>query len=670
MKGRNRMKRLEKLLKIVSPLAQNDEIAEKYAVHLAEFFEYIDPSRVSDDLVEALKSEDFARSVAICAKYYRNRPNFSMKALSSVGAYSLDIANNASMGKMREINIDWEFEDGKIDFLFDPTLIHGPRNHEWLWQFNRHSYWKDMARAYVATGDEKYAKAFRNQLLKWIAQTEIPERWNDPGSAWRTIECGLRLLGSWQVAFDGFRRSRSVDDVTLLLMIASMHKQSLHLVAHPTGGNWLMMESNGVYTFSALFEELADSAKNRELATNRLLVETKKQILPDGMHNELSPDYQGVVFNCAVNFYGLAVSLGKADEIPEEFVELIKRSANAAVLLSTPALTQPKTNDCYTIPTTQFTFSAETLIEKRPEYVFVNTCRKEGAPPAGDTASAYLPYAGFAVMRSDWSADATYLCFDVGPLGAGHMHQDKLNIILYKGNEELIYDDGGGQYELSPARSYGISGYSHNTVLVDGRAQDRRAPLQYTEPADATWITNERFDYASATYEDDYGGDHIKPATHKREVRFCKPGFFCVNDILTSTDGREHIYDLIFHLDTTKVDPVAEYKNAVISDFGRKYEVVMIPLDENEESVEQFCISGQTEPIYQGWYMGRNESNLHVAITVQRRISGVKNHRFTTLLFPVAVGDPKPLVKKREDGKIEVEFEGKQYLLDLNELNR
>ena len=663
------MKRRELLSEIVSAVAENDLIKEKYTDHLEALFDTILPERIGDGFAAALKREDYALAISLCADYYRAKPDFTVSELSAAEDYHADIANNAAAGKMREINIDWTFPDGEVDFLFDPTAIQGPRNHEWLWQFNRHSYWKDMARAYVATGDEKYAKAFRNQLLKWIAQTDIPERWNDPGSAWRTIECGIRLLGSWQVAFDGFRRSRSVEDVTLLLMIASMHKQSLHLAAHPTGGNWLMMESNGVYTFSALFDELADSAKNRELATTRLLVETKKQILPDGMHNELSPDYQCVVFNCAANFYGLAVSLGRADEIPEEFVELIERAANAAILLSTPALTQPKTNDCFTISTNKFTSRAEELIEKRPEYVFINTCRKEGAPPAGDTASTYLPYAGFAVMRSDWSADAAYLCFDVGPLGAGHMHQDKLNIILYKGDEELIYDDGGGQYELSPARSYGISGYSHNTVLVDGRAQDRRAPLQYTEPADVTWVTSQRFDYASATYEDDYGGDHIKPATHKREVRFCKPGFFCVNDILTSTDGREHTYDLIFHLDTTKVDPVAEYKNAVISDFGRKYEVIMIPLDENEENIKQFCISGQTEPIYQGWYVGRNESNLHVAITVQRRISGVKNHRFTTLLFPVAVGDPKPLVKKREDGKIEVEFEGKQYLLDLNELN-
>ncbi|MBQ8408868.1 MAG: alginate lyase family protein [Clostridia bacterium] len=664
------MNRAEQLYAIALSVAENEAAAKKYADHLESLFDVILPERIGDAFAEAVRAEDYHRAVALCADCYRTKAAASVSELSAEESYHEAIADNAAAGVMREINIDWSFPDGEVDYLFDPTAIHGPRNHEWLWQFNRHSYWKDMARAYVATGDEKYAVAFRRQLLKWIAQTDIPEKWNDPGSAWRTIECGLRLLGSWQVAFDGFRRSKSVEDVTLLLMIASMHKQSLHLVAHPTGGNWLMMESNGVYTFSALFDELSDSKQNREIATERLFKEMQKQILPDGMHNELSPDYQSVVFHCAVNYYGLAVSLGKGGEIPPAFVELIESTTNAAILLSTPALTQPRTNDTYTIPTKRFTSRTEALIEKKPEYVFVNTNRHEGAPPIGDTASVYLPYAGFAVMRSDWSGDATYLCFDVGPLGTGHMHQDKLNIILYKGDEELLYDDGGGQYEISRARSYGLSGYSHNTVLVDGRAQDRRAPLQSTEPIDACWITNEQFDYACATYEDDFGGDHIKPAVHKREVRFCKPGFFCVSDTLTSTDGNPHRYDLLFHLDTTRVKPLPEYKNGMISDFGRKYELVMIPIDEHGERVVASTVSAQTEPYYQGWYNGRNESNLHEAITVMRRVDGLANTRFTTLLFPVATGGEMPDVVRDENGMIRVTFEGKSYILDLNNLNQ
>lgn len=661
------MSREEQLISLVAALGGGDATAQKYAAHLGELIDVLNPTLIGGAYEQAIEAGDLAAALAACAAYYRGKPDFPVAELSSVGRYDATAADRASRGMMREVNIDHAFE-GEIDFLFDPTAIRGPRNHEWLWQFNRHSYWTLMARAFRETGDEKYATAFRTQLLGWIAQTDIPQNWNGPGSAWRTIECGLRLLGSWQVAYDGFRTV--LDDLSLLLMIASMHRQVVHLVAHPTGGNWLMMESNGVYTFSALFPELRDAAANRAVATERLLREMRKQILPDGMHNELSPDYQTVVYNCAINFYRLAGALGLADEVPQDFVELIHKTAHAAVLLSTPALTQPRTNDTYTMHTRLFTERTALLPGEHPEYRYVNSHRAEGQPPAGETASAYLPYAGFAVMRSDWGADATYLCFDVGPLGAGHMHQDKLNINLYRGSEELIFDDGGGQYESSPARAYAVSAYDHNTVLVDGMAQHRTSPLVVQEPIDAHWVSNATFDYAAAIYDDGYKragmSAPVRVAAHRREVRFCKPAFFCVRDTLTSLDGNAHEYELLFHLDTTRVNVLQDDTGAVLSDFGRTYELLIVPLDDEGE-VSVSAVSGQTEPSLRGWYNGRNESKLHEAITVSRTVRGVRNFCFTSLLFPVRRGEPLPKVVRQGD-EVVVALGRREYRLNLRAL--
>jgi hypothetical protein len=240
------------------------------------------------------------------------------------------------------------------------------------------------------------------------------------------------------------------------------------------------------------------------------------------------------------------------------------------------------------------------------------------------------------------------MCFDVGTLGMAHVHQDKLNINIFKGSQELIYDDGGGQYEISDARKYALSGYGHNTVLVDGLPQNRKGPLFTDEPIDAGWVTNDAFDYAQGVYDDTFGGAMIKPATHKREVRFCKPDFFVVSDTLTSVDGSAHDYEALFHLDTTKVKAIPEYKNAVISDFGKEYEVVIIPLDDESANVELKTVSAVTEPQMQGWYNGRNESDLHEATTVSRKVSGVKNFNLTTLFFPVKAGESLPQVTKNE----------------------
>lgn len=663
------MNKKEKLLKIVSALTADDNIALKYAEHLEELFEVIIPEKIGEEFAEALKREDIERAVSLCASYYRKKEMASVGGEIGKRACDAVKADNAVKGLMREVNIDWAFPDGEVDFLFNPTLLQGPVNHEWLWQLGRHSYWVDMTCMYRATGEKKYVEAFVKQLLAWIAQTYIPEEWNAAGSGWRTIECGIRLLGAWPFAFNGFRKAAEFSDAALLLMIASMHRQSIHLMEHPTQANWLMMESNGVYTFSALFPELRDAEENRKTATARLLAELEAQILPDGMHNELSPDYQSVVFNCASNFYSLASEVGLENEVPEAFAELIKKTVHAAVLLSTPALTQPRTNDTFTIFTDRFTGRASEMFGDKGEYAYINSGRKEGYSPEGATASAFLPYAGFAVMRSDWSADAAYLCFDVGPMGRAHVHQDKLNINLYKGCDELLYDDGGGQYEYSDARKYAVSGYGHNIVLVDGLAQNREAPLVVSQAIDAGWISNDEYDYASASYEDGFGPEMVKAAVHTREVRFCKPGFFCVNDWMSAKDGMTHSYEVLFHLDTTKVRRVEAYPNAVISEFGKKYDLLILPLDEECCTPELKTVSAQTEP-FQGWYNGRNESNLHEAITVSRVVEEVSDYRFTTLLFPIAKGQELPVVKSTPDGGVEVLFDGKVYRIQVDALNK
>ncbi|MBR4888182.1 MAG: alginate lyase family protein, partial [Clostridia bacterium] len=669
------MTRKEQFLKITAAMTPCEKAAEKYAAHLEELFDVLVSEKIGEEFAAAVKNEDYAEAVRLCAAHYRSKQsNFALDRLGHDPEKNKDFdttaADKAVDGYMREVNVDWHFPDGDIDFLFDATAVNPPVNNEWVWQLNRHSYWYPMLEAYQVTGDEKYAAAFARQMTKWVAQTELPENWNGPLSAWRTIECGIRLMGSWAVAFNGFRTSPSLSDVQLLLMIASMHRQSVHLVQHPRTGNWLMMESTGVFTFSLLFNELVDSQKNREIASNRLLEEMEKQILPDGMHDELSPDYQSVVLNCAANFYSLAQSFGLADELPPRFAQLIEKTIECALWLSAPGFTQPRTNDTYTIPTARFANHGEKLFGPRPEYRYVTTERAEGHPPVGESASKLLPWAGFAVMRSGWDADATYLCFDVGALGMGHMHQDKLNINIYKGDQELIFDDGGGQYDISDARNYALSGYGHNVAMVDGMAQHRKTPLRLQEPVDAGWVCTPEFDYAVGEYDETFSfgfsDEMTKPAVHKREVRFCKPGFYCVKDTLSSADGACHDYSLLFHLDTDKLYDVPGYKNALITKFGKKYEMLMIPLDEQEDSVQVEQTYGQTEPLVQGWYNGRNESYLHKAVAVTRGVKQVESCTFTTLFFPVEAGAALPEVTRNPDNTVTVVFEGKEYNFSLD----
>lgn len=636
---------------------------------LDELFKYLNPEAIGKEYADALKNGDREAAIRVVARYYRERPASPRYRTLTLKPADLKRADQAVRGEVSSVNIPWRFPGGRIDFLFDPTAIKGPRNHEWLWQLNRHGFWGNMAAAYSQSGKKEYAAAFNLQMRDWIAQTEPPEKWNGPGSAWRTIETGLRLMGSWPLAFEVFRKAPEVSDETLCLMLGSMHRQAVHVMEHKTGGNWLMMEMNGAYFFGTLYPEFKDAEAIRTQSSRILTAALRDQILPDGMQNELSPDYHAVTFNCAFGMYELGKMYQRTAEFPPDFAVLMEKAADAYLALATPGLTQPRTNDTYTKRTGDIVDSASRLFPGRREFRWVAEKRAGGEAPAGPTASRMLPYAGFIAMRSDWGPEAAYLCFDVGPLGAGHMHQDKLNINLYQGDEELIFDDGGGQYESSPTRQYGISAAGHNTVLVDGEGQNRPGPLKLKpgEKADAVWGAAPEYDYARAAYTDEFGPKRLKPATHTREVRFFKPDFFCVVDTLRSRDGEAHDYELLFQLDTLKLKPVPEFPGALRSEFGKKYDVLILPL--LPDGLEVTTVSGQLKPRVAGWYVGRNDTALHPATTVSMKLAGRSDGRFATLLIPLRAGEELPTLNKRDGNCFELTWHGRTEVIKLDDLS-
>lgn len=627
----------------------------------SDFLSLFNMEIMPPEYAEALKKKDYSQALKIAVNHFRTRPTPALLADLAERKYNIGIAENAVKGNITVVNIPYQFPDGKIDFMYDPTRPKGVFNPEWQWQINRMYFWDDMTAAYLHTCDEKFAAAFDAQVSSWVKNIPCPEDWNSIGSAWRTIETGLRLMGSWQRAFEVFRKSPSVSDETLALMLASMHEQALHAFEHRTRGNWLMMEINGVYTFAMLFPEFQISQKLQKEAAFILGEELRKQILPDGMQNELSPDYHTVVYNCASMMYNIAKQQNGLDALPADFAPNIERMAEAFLQLATPAFTMPRTNDCYTMLLEPSMQKAYDLFPHRKDFLWGATEGKEGTAPAGKTASCFMPYAGFAAMRSSWDKDAAYLCFDVGPLGMAHIHQDKLNINIYKGTEELLFDDGGGQYEQSPFRVYGLSGYDHNTVLVDGEAQNRKEPKIAEKEIDAGFFSDQRFDYAFGIYDDTFGEKMLKSAAHKREVLFVKPDFFAVADTLQSTDGNPHDYTMLLHMDTLNVKTSANSAQGILNG---QYDLYILQLADNTAITVD---TGKTSPV-SGWYVGRNDKYLHKASTVKITAKQQKDFRFTTLFFPLQKNSPSPAAEQLGNGKWEITFNGKTHTLDLNDL--
>jgi hypothetical protein len=605
----------------------------------------------------AVDAGNLAQAKALLAGYLRQRTTvpwwFDPHKEDRSIQFNKQAADNAVAGKVRVVTIWHTFPNGEIDWLYNPTYVEPgmPHNAEWQWQLGRMSFWHDLGAAYWATGDETYARAFARQLEGWVHNCPCPaDSGNYVFSAWRTIECGIRMSGSWPEAYHRFLLSPSFTDDDICLYLESCIEQARHLRKFPTTGNWLTMEMSGLYTVGAVFPELKEAQDWRSYATNRLHEELTRQFLPDGAQYELSTGYHQVALENTLLIPRLARQVGRMSEIPADYVKDAEKAFDYNLYMMAPDRSMPKFNDSWNVNVPASLARAAVLFPDRTDYTWIATDGKEGHPPT--QTSFPFPWAGYFTMRSGWDRQACYLCFDDGPLGKGHYHQDKLSVVVWPYGREMLFDSGGGTYEQSKWRAYSISTFAHNTVLVDGKPQERSPKdpkdLVSATPIDVHWESDAAHDFASGEYDEGYGTPENRPATHRRSVLFVKPDLFIVADTLTPHDAAPHIYQARWHLLTTKTteDPATM---AVSSQDDGKANLAVVPLFTAGLDVRH--ASAQTEPELLGWWIGHETDPQYVpATTVLHTIRGAGVQHFLTLLNPLHPGQSCPVKEVKDEG--------------------
>lgn len=605
---------------------------------------------------EAWQRRDEAETARLVAAYFRNRTSvpwtFDPHDPNLTFTGNRQAADATVRGKVTVVCVDHTYPNGDIDWLYNRTLDDPklPNNHEWLWQLNRMSFWHNLGRVYRMTGDETYAKTFVKHLRSWTEQCPDPRTnaANVPGSAWRTIECGIRLLSSWPDAYHLFLHSPSFSDQDLLLFIRSAVEQMRHLIAFPQSGNWLTMEMNGVYTCAALFPELRESAAARKIAIDKIYADIARQFLPDGAQFELTPGYHQVALDNVMALPNKARLFNRLDEIPTDFVKLMEKAYDFNLRLMLPNGSLPQYNDSWECNVPRSLAAALQHFPDRQDFRFIASGGKKGTQPS--FTSTLLPWAGYAALRSDWSPNATYVGFDAGPLGYGHYHQDKLNLVLYSGKHELIFDDGGGCYENSPFRRYATSAFGHNTILVDGLSQQRNArdlaQRVLQQPLDIPWLSTPDFDFVAASYAEGYGKPDHKPATHTRQLLLLKPSLLLVCDILQPNDDQPHTYQQRWQINDPSVTTFIPDHPALISASPNRKRVVVAPL--LTDGLQATHASAQTSPEVLGWYVIKDKGPYRPATTACFSRQGAGTQLFLTLLAPVDDQDDAPITDIRQ----------------------
>jgi hypothetical protein len=440
-------------------------------------------------------------------------------------------------------------------------LVNASSDVEWHILLHKFYYATGLGMAWADTGDARYVD-------RWVALTSS---WIDtvpPGFI--AADVTGRRVQNWIYAYlffvlrDGKARFPTAFHERLL---ASIDQQVEYLCTHLTPKrNHRTLELYAIFLASLAFPEFARAADWQRFALAGLVANAESDLLPDGVHCELSTDYHHLVLKNCLCVRRLAAMNGIS--VPESFDRRLAAALDFSMHVHKPDGIVPSLSDGDARGYRELLRQGHALFG-RQDWLYVASGGVAGCPPA--SPGALFPDAGYAVLRSGWGrgprayAQEHYLVFDCGPLGEGnHGHLDCLSFEFAAHGRSLVVDPGRYTYSEAGETNWRVrfrGTEAHNTVSVDGRNQTRYEPKRVVDVATRhkagsvrhriggpaptvqrrAFVVEDRFGYVCAT-----ASSAEYDALHTRHVAYLFGEYWLVVDRLEAPSP--HRYDLRFQL--------------------------------------------------------------------------------------------------------------------------
>jgi len=439
-----------------------------------------------------------------------------------------------------------------------------------------------LGRAYLLTGDERYAETFA-----WLFDS-----WYDHQDAIREGQGGLGFDPMFHAYYPGIRARILTDNYYCLApspaLTPELHlkimKQLLGCAAWLYGqegpryrvGNQQVAAVLGCGIVGLVFPEFRDAEAWVELAERRMRMREHMldDFCADGGHRELCTQYHKTVLR-DVGYVALTAEANGREGLfadPEAGPALERAYEWLARLVmptgETPALHSAVFATDYAVHLTlaarhfgrsDFAWLAERFWERgqapnqKAPFAQANYMVAEPADDIGRSGvrplhgqrpstptwlSTHLAGSGFAVMRTGWEPDDRYLLTQYGWANTGHAYPGALHF-LYEANGELVATGPGSPRSYRhPAYRYCHSTASHNVVTIDGESYPGRpAPggtCELLADLPGAWL----FSGSHEGYAEPFG------VTIRRDVLAIKDGPILVRDRVEGGEGHEAQWNL------------------------------------------------------------------------------------------------------------------------------
>ncbi len=562
--------------------------------------------------------------------------------------------------------------DGTPDFQLPLSLY-----------LNRVPWWRDvLGAAYWATGDERYASEWASQVRDWVARNPAPSIFDDQltPAPWRRLTVAFSIP-MWIGAWNYFLQSPATTPEVAAAFFKGIIQKTRFTIRNPESLNRLPVQIEAVHAVASYFPELRDAARWREWALANVTKFAGEGLYADGASKELAPGYQAVNLGVLRSIAALAA----ANQLPlhADVRDAIGRMMDYLAGLMMPDGTLPAFGDTWApaivardLQRALEFYPADDAPARRDQLRYRATSGREGTPPA--SASTAAPWAGTYLMRAPISADMAArvnaarvaqgmaavsanaswqptdmaLAFRCGPFGTDHQHEDKLSVVLYGLGARLVDEMGVYGHADTPWREYFRSTAAHNTVLVDGLGQNRRARRETwtaKQPLEGNWTRNDAFDFVSGAYDDGWGPENNRSVSQRREILFAKPDYWIVHDLLAGAGT--HTYEALFHLPPANSLRIHQETKVAYTENLRRPNLVIYPVD-TDVSVEVLrgWSENPTNPRTprQGWFSAGLQKIEPSPCIIQRR-RGPAPQVIESILLPALPGDTADIAAQRLD---------------------
>jgi hypothetical protein len=362
-----------------------------------------------------------------------------------------------------------------------------------IWEPNRFSWAFNLARAYLRSGDNRYAEGFWQLFENWLEA--------NPPNAGENWVCGqeaaFRAIAMC-FAYHAFLHSPSTTSSRTASFVIALAVHARRINAYleyalSQKNNHGISECVGLWTLGVLFPEIRGAARFKRRGISRLVRELRRQSYSDGSYVQHSFNYHRVMLQDVA----WAIRLGEVNgtPLPQETYEVLRRSTQFLREVTDPetgwapnhgandgALVLPLSDCAYpdmrpVLQSCSLIADRNTVFPSGPwdeEMVWMNgvtvlDARPVSAPRSVPDIDAIV--GGYYTIRSRDS----WLMVKGAKYRDRPSQADQLHVDGWWRGVNILCDPGTYSYNASPPFDEGFAATRHhNTVVVDGCDQMNR----------------------------------------------------------------------------------------------------------------------------------------------------------------------------------------------------